>query len=131
MRWMLRVFALLDVVSILLLASPFWQIITHLNQIPNQFLSQLNVYLTIPLFISLFVSAAGLFLIKRFGFITYYIQFLVRLLIWVFSIGFITYIPEFFNLSERWFDILFKLCYVAEFFRLYFTIKIDRSKISL
>lgn len=127
MRSMLRAFAILDVVSIFLLAIPCWQIITNLEGIPNNVFSQIKIYLTIPLFLSLFVSAIGLFLVKRYGFITYYIQFLFRLIVWVFTIGFITYIPELFNLSDKWFDILFKICFIAEFFRLYFTIRIQRN----
>ncbi len=122
-----RFFALLDIISIVLLAKQFWQILTHLNEIPDQILSQAKVVLLLPLFVSLFISAAGLMLNKKFGFITYYIQFPFRLVVWVFSIGFITFLPEMLNLSERWFDILFRICFIAEFFRLYFTIRIHRS----
>jgi hypothetical protein len=129
MRLTLKIFALLDVISIILLAMPVWQIVTHFNEIPDQLLSQIKVYLTIPIFLSLFVSAIGLFLDKRFGFITYYIQFPFRLIVWVFSLGFITFLPEFLNLGDKWFDILFKLCFIAEFFRLYFTIQIGKGKV--
>lgn len=122
-----RFFALLDIISIVLLAKQFWQILTHLNEIPDQILSQAKVVLLLPLFVSLFISAAGLILKKKFGFITYYIQFPFRLVVWVFSIGFITFLPEMLNLSEHWFDILFRICFIAEFFRLYFTIRIHRS----
>ncbi|SDD38362.1 hypothetical protein [Pedobacter soli] len=122
-----RFFALLDIISIVLLAKQFWQILTHLNEIPDQILSQAKVVLLLPLFVSLFISAGGLMLNKKFGFITYYIQFPFRLVVWVFSIGFITFLPEMLNLSERWFDILFRICFIAEFFRLYFTIRIHRS----
>ena len=68
-----RFFALLDIISIVLLAKQFWQILTHLNEIPDQVLSQAKVVLLLPLFVSLFISAAGLILDKTFGFITYYI----------------------------------------------------------
>jgi len=130
MRYTTKFFALLDVISIILLAQPFWEIITHLNEIPQELLSQARVVLTLPLFLSLFVSAIGLFLFKKFGFIAYYIQFPFRLVVWVFSIGFITLLPELLNLKEAWFDIFFKLCFVAEFFRLYFTIKIHRNALN-
>lgn len=131
MRNTSRLFALLDVISIILLATQFWSMVTHLNQIPDQLLSQIKVALLIPLFLSLFVSAAGLFLYKRFGFITYYVQFPFRLIVWVFSIGFLTYLPELFqvSLSEKWFYILLKVCFVAEFFRLYFTIQTHRDQL--
>ncbi len=128
MRYTIKFFALLDVISIVLLAQPFWGIITHLNEIPKELLSQARVVLTLPLFLSLFVSAIGLFLFKKFGFIAYYIQFPFRLVVWVFSIGFITLLPEWLNLNAHWFDILFKICFIAEFFRLYFTIKIHRKE---
>jgi len=120
MRLTIRIFALLDIVSICLLVQPFWEIITHLKEIPDQVLSQARVILTLPMFVSLLVSAAGLML-------TYYIQFPFRLVVWVFSIGFITLLPELLNLSQTWFDILFKLCFIAEFFRFYFTIKIHKK----
>lgn len=122
-----RFFALLDLISIFLLARQFWQILTHLDEIPDQILSQAKVILLLPLFVSLFISAIGLILFKKFGFITYYIQFPFRLIVWVFSIGFITFLPEMLSLGERWFDILFRICFIAEFFRLYFTIKLHRS----
>ena len=127
MRYTIRIFAILDVISILLLATQFWDMVTHLDQIPQEILSQAKVILVIPLFVSLFVSATGLALLKKIGFITYYIQFPFRLVVWVFSIGFITFLPEWLGLGEKWFDILFKLCFIAEFFRLYFFIKYHRE----
>ncbi|NTE04855.1 hypothetical protein G6M26_11160 [Agrobacterium tumefaciens] len=121
-----RFFAILDIISIILLAKQFWGIITHLNEIPDQLVSQLKVWLTLFLFLLLFVSAVGLLMFRKFGFVTYYVQFPFRLIVWIFSIGFITYLPELLNLSEVWFNILFRVCFIAEFFRLYFTIKIHR-----
>jgi len=129
MRVTSKFFALLDVISIVLLAKQFWAIITHINEIPDQILSQVRVVLTLPMFLSLFISAAGLILFKKFGFITYFFQFPFRLIVWIFSIGFITFLPEVLNLNEKWFDILFKMCFIAEFFRLYFTIQIYRKEI--
>lgn len=128
MRLTVRIFALLDIISIALLAQPFWQIITHFNEIPEETLSQVRVILTLPMFLLLFVSAAGLIFYKKFVLIAYYIQFPIRLVIWVFSIGFITLLPEWLNLKELWFDIFFKLCFIVEFFRLYFTIKAHREE---
>lgn len=129
MRNTIRFFGLLDIISILFLAQPFWTLITHLNEIPDQFLSQARVILTIPIFISLFLSASGLLLLKKFGFITYYLQFPFRLVVWVFSFGFITLLPEWLNLGDAWFDILFKVCFITEFFRLYFTVKAHQKKL--
>lgn len=127
MRNTIRVFGLLDIISIFLLAPSFFEIITNLGQVPPEFISQTRVILTLPLFISLFISAIGLLLIKKFGFIAYYLQFPFRLVVWVFSIGFITFLTEWFKLGENWFNVLFKVCFIAEFFRLYFTIKIQKQ----
>ena len=126
-----KFFGILDIISIILLAKQVWGIVTHLNEIPDQILSQVKVILLLPLFVSLFVSATGLLLFKKFGFITYYIQFPFRLLVWVFSIGFITYLPELFNLTmnDQWFTLLLRICFIAEFFRLYFTIQIHRNRL--
>jgi len=121
-----RLFAMLDVISIILLGKQFWGMVTHIHEIPDQVISQVKVWLTISLFLLLFVSAIGLILFKKIGFIAYYIQFPFRLIVWIFSIGFITYLPELLNLSEVWFSIFFRVCFIAEFFRLYFTIKIHR-----
>lgn len=129
MRIAIRIFSILDLISIVLLSRQFWDIVTHLSEIPQETLSQAKVILMLPLFLSLFISAIGLMLFKKFGFITYYIQFPFRLIVWIFSIGFITYLPEYFNLGERWFDILFRVCFIAEFFRLYFTIKIHKKEL--
>ncbi|WP_421945267.1 hypothetical protein [Pedobacter sp.] len=128
MRLTVRIFALLDIISIALLAQPFWQIIIHFKEIPEETLSQVRVILTLPMFLLLFVSAAGLIFYKKFVLIAYYIQFPIRLVIWVFSIGFITLLPELLNLKEFWFDVFFKLCFIAEFFRLYLTIKAHREE---
>lgn len=124
-----KFFGILDIISILLLAKQFWAIVMHLNEIPDQILSQIKVILLLPLFLSLFASAIGLILFKKFGFITYYVQFPFRLLVWVFSIGFITYLPELLNLSDNWFYILLRVCFIGEFFRLYFTIQIHRKQL--
>jgi hypothetical protein len=129
MRIAIRIFSILDLISIVLLTRQFWDIVTHLSEIPQEILSQAKVVLMLPLFLSLFISAIGLMLFKKFGFITYYIQFPFRLIVWIFSIGFITYLPEYLNLGERWFDILFRICFIAEFFRLYFTIKIHKKEL--
>lgn len=123
-----RFFGILDIISIILLAKQVWGIVMHFNEIPDQILSQVKVFLILALFVSLFASAAGLIANRKFGFITYYVQFPFRLLVWVFSIGFITYLPELFNLADGWFSVLLRICFIAEFFRLYFTIQIHRKQ---
>lgn len=126
MKGTTRFFALLDIVSIVLLSKQFWGMIMHINEIPNQLTSQVKVWLTLFLFVLLFVSATGLLLFRKFGFIAYYVQFPFRLIVWIFSFGFITFLPEWLNLSDAWFNIFFRACFIAEFFRLYFTIQIHR-----
>ena len=123
MRALTKIFAAFDVVSIMLLFEPVLGLLKHLKEIPLNFLSQARVWITLALFISLFASAIGLALFKKFGLVTYYIQFPFRLVVWVFSIGFITLLPEWLNLSDGWFNALFRICIIAEFFRLYFTVK--------
>ncbi|MFD2285553.1 hypothetical protein GJU39_15510 [Pedobacter petrophilus] len=126
MKNTLRFFAFLDLISIILLGKQFWGMITHIQETPDQLVSQVKVWLTLFLFVLLFVSAIGLLMVKKIGFIAYYIQFPFRLVVWIFSVGFITYLPELLNLSEAWFNILFRICFIAEFFRLYFTVRIHR-----
>ena len=127
MKNIVRFFAILDLISIILLMKQFWGIVTHIHEIPDQLVSQIKVWLTVFLFVLLFVSAIGLLMFRKFGFVTYYVQFPFRLIVWIFSIGFITYLPELLNLSEVWFNILFRICFIAEFFRLYYTIQIHRK----
>lgn len=127
MRFLTKIFAALDIISIILLFKSVWDLATHLTDVPDNFLSQARVWLTFPLFLSLFASAAGLMFFKKFGLITYYVQFPFRLVLWVFSIGFVTLLPEWLNLSNGWFDALFRICIIAEFFRLYFSVKIHRK----
>lgn len=127
MRILPRIFSALDFLSIILMLKPVFGLMANLQLVPDNLLSQARVWLTFPLFFSLFVSAIGLMLFKKFGFVSYYMQFPFRLILWIFSIGFITLVPEWLNLSEGWFNALFRICIVAEFFRLYFTVKIQRK----
>ena len=78
--------------------------------------------LTLLIYASLFYTAYGQFRFKRYGIITYYVQFPFRLFLMVLSIGFITMLPEVVPMSDNAFTWLFRICIVAEFFRLYYTI---------
>ncbi|MEO8795835.1 MAG: hypothetical protein ABI390_10230, partial [Daejeonella sp.] len=117
-----RFFAFLDMGSIILLSPQIYSILTHLNELPGETVSRIKIILLLIVFLLLFISAAGLFLFKRFGAISYYIQFPIRLVVWVFSFGFLTFISEYFN-NPLVFDWLFKLAIILEFFRLYYTIQ--------
>jgi len=127
MRILLKVFALLDIISILFMVPQIWQIVNHFDAIPHETLSVLRVVFTLLIFISLFASATGLFRFKKYGIVVYYSQFPFRLVLWVFSIGFITFLPELLHQENQWFGILFRLCIIAEFFRAYYTLQAHRS----
>ena len=125
MRLTLRSFVLLDVLSLLFMSVQVWQIVVHFDEPSYQLSEKVRGILMFPMFIMVLMGAIGLFFIKKFGFILYYIQFPFRLYLWVFSLGFITLLPEAFGFFEGiWFDILLKTCFVVEFIRLYLTIKI-------
>lgn len=126
MRVLLKIFSLLDVISIVFMAPQIWIALLHHSEIPGGGLSMGKVVFTLLIFISLFISATGLFKMKKYGVITYYIQFPFRLILWVFSIGFITFLPELLNQGGLWFSILFRICMVAEFFRCYYTVQAHR-----
>lgn len=123
----LRCFALLDVLSIILLSRQIYQVISNIKNIPAATtILQIRVILLLGVYILLFVSATGLLLIKKTGLISYYIQFPMRLIVWVFSFGFLTLISQGFN-NTLVFDWLFRIAVVLEFFRLYFTVQIHRQ----
>lgn len=127
MRILLKIFALLDIISIVFMAPQIWSAVVHYNEIPDQALSIIKVIFTLLIFLSLFISAIGLFRFKKYGLITYYFQFPFRLVLWIFSIGFITFLPELFRQGDQWFNALFRICMVAEFFRCYYTIQVHRA----
>ena len=127
MRILLKIFALLDIISIVFMTPQIWAALVHYNEIPIQALSVIKIVCTLLIFVSLFISTIGLFRFKKYGLITYYFQFPFRLVLWVFSIGFITFLPELFYQGDQWFSALFRICMVAEFFRCYYTIQTHRT----
>lgn len=127
MRFLLKTFAVLDVISILVMVPQIWMFINHFGAIDLNTMSVLKIVLTTLIFLSLFISAWGQFLVKKYGIIAYYVQFPFRLILYVFSIGFITFLPELLHQENQWFGILFRVCVIAEFFRMYYTVQIHRS----
>jgi hypothetical protein len=127
MRLLIKIFALLDAVSILFMAPQIWAVLMHQETIKHDAFTLGKMVFTVLIFISLFVSATGLFRMKKYGVVTYYIQFPFRLVLWVFSIGFITFLPELLNCGDQWFGILFRICIIAEFFRCFYTVQIHRA----
>ncbi|MGF1923744.1 MAG: hypothetical protein ACQUHE_06165 [Bacteroidia bacterium] len=125
MRLTLRSFALLDLLSIGFMGMQVWNIATNFEQYASKLSDKVQAIMMFPMFILVIIGMIGLFLIKKFGLILYYIQFPFRLYLWVLSVGFITLIPAGLgNFEDKWFDILLKVCYVVEFIRLYLTIRI-------
>lgn len=124
MRILLRFFAFLDSIALFLLGMQLWHIFHHFGEIEKQS-EKLSSALMFPMFILVAVGAIGLWFVKKFGFIVYYIQFPFRLYLWVFTIGFIALLPEAFGrFEDYWFNLILKTCIVAEFIRLYLTIKV-------
>jgi hypothetical protein len=122
MRLTFKVFALLDLISILFLSAQLWTLLTHLHDVKTDAFSIAKVCLTVLMYVSLFATTAGQYRFKRYGLIIYYIQFPFRLFLLVFSIGFITLLPEVLSLGDEFFSWLFRICVMAEFFRLYYSI---------
>jgi hypothetical protein len=126
MRLLFKLFALLDIISIVSMSPQVWSAVAKYQEIPHEAFSIARVIFTILIFLSLFISAAGLFSFRKYGVITYYIQFPFRLALWVFSIGFITLLPELLHQRNGWFGILFRICIIAEFFRGYYILQAHR-----
>ncbi|KIO76235.1 hypothetical protein TH53_16095 [Pedobacter lusitanus] len=127
MRFLFKLFALLDVISIVSMSPQIWSVLVNYKEIPGDATSVARVVLTLLIFFSLFVSAAGLFQFRKYGIITNYIQFPFRLLLFVFSIGFITLLPELFPSGAQWFGVLFRICIIAEFFRAFYVLQGHRK----
>ena len=122
----LRFFGLLDVLSIILMNQQVYSIGVNYNNIPDQTPSKIRIALLMLNYLLLFVSATGLLMLRKFGLITYYIRFPIRLMVWVFSFGFLTIASEYLGNPgiAQW---LLRLVVVLEFFRLYFSIRIHRA----
>lgn len=118
----------MDVISIVLMVPQIWAVINHFDTIPaGDTMSIVKIAGMLLLFLSLFISATGQFLFKKYGIITYYVQFPFRLVMFVYSVGFITFLPELFMLNNAWFVWMFRICVTAEFFRIYYTVQAHRE----
>jgi hypothetical protein len=123
MKQTLRFFALLDILSFILLTQQVFQSFTRLQNMPADKSSGIRIILLLLIYPLLLLSAYGLYRIKKLGLITYYIQFPIRLFVWVFSFGFLTFVSQYFS-NPLVFDWLFRVAIILEFFRLYFTAQI-------
>ncbi len=128
MKGIFRFFSFLDILSIALLGKQVYSILINFSNIPQQPLSRIKIALLLIIFPLLFVSAYGQFMFKKAGAIVYYIQFPLRLVVWVFSFGFLTLLSQYSG-NPGTFDLLFRLVIILEFFRLYYTIRIHRKSL--
>ncbi|HXH99735.1 MAG TPA: hypothetical protein VNI52_05680 [Sphingobacteriaceae bacterium] len=126
MKNTLRFFGVLDVISIILLSPQIYKILLNFGDIPPGILSGLKVTFTLITYILLFISASGLYKPSKAAIISYYFQFPLRLIVWIFSFGFLTYLSEF-SVNELVFEWLFRIVFMLEFFRLYFTFRVHKQ----
>jgi len=122
MKNTLRFFGLLDIAGIILTAPQVWVLLTGFNKISSPLLITLAL-IRILLFISLFISAVGFIQLKKYGIITYCIQFLFRFVTFIFTFGFITYFNSFFPGSQEAVRTTLTLAVFGEFLRLYLSIR--------
>ncbi|MDQ7948618.1 MAG: hypothetical protein REI78_15740 [Pedobacter sp.] len=123
MRFLFRTLAIFDVFAIVIIGMQLYNITKNFDE--KILLSEkIQAILMYPMFVLIIAGAIGLFFLKRYGFILYYIQFPFRLYLFIFTLGFITLIPEALeNYEDKWPEILKKVCFVAEVVRLYLTIR--------
>lgn len=123
MRILFRVFALLDLLSLVFMTMQLWAVIQNFSQF-TLLSDKVQGVLMFPMYLLVLIGAYGLFFQKKIGFISYYIQFPFRLYLYVLTLGFITLLPEALgDYDDKWFPILLKVCFAGEFIRLYLTIK--------
>lgn len=127
MRILLRVFAFLDLVSLVFMSMQLWAVIKNFAQF-TLLSDKVQGVLMFPMFALVLAGAYGLFFFRKIGFVSYYIQFPFRLYLWVFTLGFITWFPEALgDFGDVWPSILFKVCFAAEFMRLFLTVRAHQT----
>jgi hypothetical protein len=124
MRYLFRTLAFLDLLSLAFMSTQLYHIVVNYKELNLKLSEKVTSIALFPMFILVLIGAIGLFLLKKFGCILYYIQFPFRLYLWVFTLGFITLLPEALEAyDEKWFGIMLKVCFVTEVIRLYLTIR--------
>lgn len=127
MKVTLKIFAILDLISLFFLTVKLFAVIGD-----SRTFSDANAVIyflaVVALDIALFISAVGLFKIKRFGMIAYYFQLPFRFVLSVFTLSILTVLPNLFNnFEDHWYDWILWLCMAGELFRLYITIHFHRN----
>lgn len=125
MKSTLRFFAFLDILSFILLSQQVFNMLSDIQSWSTAS-SGIRMGVLILMYPLLLLSAYSLYRIRKLGLLVYYLQFPMRLFVWVFSFGFLTLISQYFN-NPQVFDWLFRIAVVLEFFRLYFTFQIHRQ----
>ena len=123
----LRIFALLDIISIFLLTPQVYRMANDLDSIPSGALPVLKIAFTAFTYLLLFVSASAIYKPSRAAVISYYVQFPFRLVVWIFSFGFLTYLGQF-SSNELLFEWLFRIAFMLEFFRIFFTVQTHKRE---
>ncbi len=127
MKWVLRFFALLDLVSFIYM---YEQAITQFQTfLVNETLTSIAFFsrtLFLLLWISLLISAIFLAIPKKTGLIIYYIQLLPRLVFFAFSLGFISLLT--YLVSWNWLQsVLMPIIIFTEMLRVYFSYRIQKE----
>jgi len=125
MKSTLRFFAFLDILSFILLSQQVFNMLSN-TQGWSTASSAMRMGVLLLMYPLLLLSAYALYRVRKLGLLVYYIQFPMRLFVWVFSFGFLTLISQYFD-NPQVFDWLFRTAVVLEFFRLYFTFQIHRQ----
>lgn len=127
MKWTLRVFAFLDLLSF------FFMFEQGLLQLQSLFSSEsftvnevFSRFLFVAVWFSLPVSALLLAILKKSGIIVYYCQLLPRFIFLVFSFGFISFLSYFIK-SPHLENILMPIIIFAEMLRVYRSYQLQKQ----
>jgi hypothetical protein len=121
MKWLLRAFALLDIISfIIIYPQATAQIVSFSTEEAFTLTEVFSRFLFILLWISLLFSAGFLMVLKKIGIIIYYAQLLPRLIFLTFSVGFISVAGQYVAIGglEK---IILPLIIFVEMLRVYFS----------
>jgi hypothetical protein len=127
MQWILRFFAILDIVCLFLMGEQaYQQFLSFLSDDPLTSLEFFSRTLFLLAWLSLVFSAIFLAIPRKAGIIIYYCQIMFRMMFFIFSFGFIsliTYLTE----TQLVLQFLMPLIIFGELLRLFFTYRIHKK----
>ena len=127
MQWILRFFAILDIVCLFLMGEQaYQQFLSFLSDDPLTSLEFFSRTLFLLAWLSLVFSAIFLAIPRKDGIIIYYCQIMFRMMFFIFSFGFIsliTYLTE----TQLVLQFLMPLIIFGELLRLFFTYRIHKK----